>query len=348
MRGSLEVVDMPTPFKVAIVGCGKIAASHAEAVLSSPFADLVALIDPVPARAHALAERFGVRPQVAADVSEVLAGVNGAIIATPNHTHAAIAERCLAAGVAVLIEKPLAISTSEGERICQAAGRSGATVAVGYVSRFRETVRLMARLIEEGHFGQIRRFAYQFGTKGGWAPLSAYNLDRRTSGGGVLVTTGTHFIDRMLYWFGYPDEATLIDDALGGPEANAEAHFVYRKKQGFIGVARFSKTVTMPAGFVMDTDMGVVVLKDRADATIFLRPHDKPDLEMTIVPRHRAPGGDEFVQQLEDFIQAARGQRAPTVTGEQGLDSLRLLEQLYRHRRESVPTSTGVPTGSRP
>ena len=284
---------------------------------------------------------------MATDVSEVLADVDGAIIATPNHTHAVIAEQCLGAGVPVLIEKPLAISTSDGERICQAARQSGATVAVGYVSRFRETVRLMARLIEEEHFGRIRRFAYQFGTKGGWAPLSAYNLDRRTSGGGVLVTTGTHFIDRMLYWFGYPDEATLIDDAMGGPEANAEAHFVYRKKQGFTGVARFSKTVAMPAGFVLETDMGLVVLKDRADATIQVRPHDKPDIEMNLVSRRRSPAGDEFVQQLEDFIHAARGQRMPTVTGEQGLESLRLLEHLYSHRRGSVSATEVVPAVSR-
>lgn len=338
---------MSTQFKLAIVGCGKIAASHAEAVLSSPDADLAALVDPVPSRAHALAERFGIQPQVVTDVSAILGDVNGAIIATPNHTHAVIAEQCLAAGVSVLIEKPLAINTSDGERICEAARTSGATVAVGYVSRFRETVLLMARLIEDDYFGQIRRFAYQFGTKGGWAPLSAYNLDRRTSGGGVLVTTGTHFIDRMLYWFGYPDEATLVDDALGGPEANAEAHFVYHRKQGFTGVARFSKTVAMPAGFVMETEMGLVVLKDRADATIQVRPHDQPDLEMNLISRRRAPARNEFVQQLEDFIHAARGQRLPTVTGEQGLDSLRLLEHLYSHRRDNGFATEAIPAVSR-
>ena len=316
--------------KVAIVGCGKIAASHLEAALLSPLADIAALVDPVPARAQALAERFGIHTHIATSVGDVLSGTNAAIIATPNHTHATIAEQCLAAGVSVLIEKPLAITCSEGERICEAARRSGATVAVGYVTRFRETVRLMARLIADRHFGAIHRFAYQFGTRGGWAPLSAYNLDRRTSGGGVLVTTGTHFIDRMLYWFGYPDEAALIDDAAGGPEANAEAHFGYR--HGFTGIARFSKTVTLPAGFVMDTEMGRVVLKDRADATILLRPADRPDIETSIVSRHRGASGDEFVQQLEDFLRATRGESTPMVTGEQGLESLRLLDQLYSNR----------------
>jgi predicted dehydrogenase len=93
--------------------------------------------------------------------------------------------------------------------------------------------------------------------------------------------------------------------------------------------------------------MGLVVLKDRADATIQVRPHDKPDIEMNLVSRRRAPAGDEFVQQLEDFIDAARGQRMPTVTGEQGLESLRLLEHLYNHRRGSVSATEVVPAVTR-
>jgi predicted dehydrogenase len=335
---------MSTRCKVLIVGCGRIAASHLEAVLLSPLTEVAALVDPVAARAQALAERFGIEPRIATDVDAALSEADAAIIATPNHTHAAIAEQCLARRVGVLIEKPLAMTTSEGDRICEAARRSGATVAVGYVTRFRESVSLMRRLIADRHFGTIRRFAYQFGTKGGWAPLSAYNLDRRTSGGGVLVTTGTHFIDRMLYWFGFPEDAWLVDDAAGGPEANAEAHFMFR--DGVRGIARFSKTVAMPAGFVMETDMGLVILKDGADATIVVRPSDQSDLEMTIASRRRAANGNEFVQQLEDFVRATRGERAPMVSGEQGIESLRLLEQLYKNRAGQRSAHNRQPAGS--
>jgi predicted dehydrogenase len=77
-------------------------------------------------------------------------------------------------------------------------------VAVGYYMRFRNEVILLKRLLDVGYFGHIRRFHFQHGTIGGWSPLSGYNLDRNASGGGVLVVSGTHFIDLMLYWFGYP------------------------------------------------------------------------------------------------------------------------------------------------
>jgi predicted dehydrogenase len=323
-----------TRFRLAIIGCGKVAASHVEAALSSDLAEVAALVDATPGRAQALAERFDINPRLAEDISQVAGEVDGAVIATPNATHAPIAEQCLLSGVAVLIEKPLGVSPDDGRRIGDAAAQTGCTVAVGYVSRFRGNVRQLGTLIRDRYFGRIHRFAYQFGTKGGWAPLSGYNLDRRTSGGGVLVNTGTHFIDRMLDWFGYPDEMFLVDDSEGGPEANATAYFTFGGDHGFRGIARFSKTVALPAGFVMETDQGTVMLKDRSDAPILFYPNRSPDLVHAVSSRGPAAGaGDEFVQQLEDFIVAARTRRPPFVTVEQGRLSLRLIDELYRHRR---------------
>jgi predicted dehydrogenase len=318
------------PFKLAIVGCGKIATAHVEAALASGTSEVVALVDPARERAEGLAERFNLRPAIATSIGEIGAVADGAVIATPNHTHADLAEQCLSLGISVLIEKPLALNVVEGERICEAARRYGGTVAVGYVSRFRENVRLMACLIRSRYFGRIHRFAYQFGTRGGWAPVSGYNLDRRTSGGGVLVTTGTHFIDRMLDWFGYPEHAILSDDSADGPEANALMHVRYDGNEGLVGTARFSKTVTMPAGFAMETDRGTVLLRDRPDAPVLLRPANRPDLESSIYLRQAAGGvaGDEFVRQLNDFVAAVQGHVPPVVTAEQGLRSLQLLEHL--------------------
>lgn len=325
------------PFRVAIVGCGRIANAHVQAVLASAEAELAALVDPVEARARALAERHAVRATVCTDLRGVLDRIDGAIIATPNHVHAEPAVRCIEAGVAALIEKPLAVSVSEGRRICEAADAAGVTVAVGYVTRFRENVLLMRDLLRRGAFGRVRGFAYQAGTRGGWAPLSAYNLDRRTTGGGVLVVTGTHFLDRMLDWFGYPVEVALHDDSHGGPEANAVAAFTFDHPSGPIaGTARFSKSVSLEAGLVLDTEAGIVVFRDHPDAGIVVRAADTPHLESTIAPRPARPAAarpGEMVLQLEDFISAARARRDALVPARSGLESLRLLDELYGARR---------------
>lgn len=324
------------PFRIGIIGCGRISAAHAQAVLASPCAELTALVDPAPERAHALAARVGASTKIASSLDEILAEIDAAIIATPNHTHAALAVQCLERGVATLIEKPLAVSVADGERICEAAERSGACLAVGYVTRFRDNVRLMGRLLHEGRLGVVQRFAYQFGSRGGWAPVSGYNLDRAATGGGVLVVTGTHFLDRMLDWFGAPTTATLSDDSEGGPEANAVASFTFERPAGMIrGMARFSKSVALDAGVVVETDAGIAVLKDRPDALVTFRSNDDPGVvqSFAIRPPGRALAtGGEFVLQVEDFVQAARSQRAPMVTGRQGLASLQLIATLYSHR----------------
>jgi predicted dehydrogenase len=336
-------------FRTAIVGCGKIANAHAQAILASPMTELTALVDPAADRAQALAARYGVAPRIATAIDDVLPHVDGVVIATPNFTHASLAVTCVQRGVATLIEKPLAVSAAEGERICEAAEAAGVMVAVGYVTRFRDNVRLMARLLRDGAFGDVRRFAYQFGSRGGWAPVSGYNLDRAASGGGVLVVTGTHFLDRMLDLFGYPSSLQLADDSDGGPEANAVATFTFDRERGPVrGMARFSKSVALDAGLVVETASGVVILKDRPDAPVTFRPHDDPSVEQLFVPRASPDSGrSEFVRQLEDFVESARTARTPHVSGRQGLQSMRLIEDLYRHRVPLAPAAGSVSLGSR-
>ena len=326
---------MSQPFRVGIVGCGKIAPRHIRACLLSPRVELGALVDPVLTRARDLARRFAVAPVCASAVSEALPHLDGIVVAVPNHRHRDVAVECLAAGVPVLIEKPLATSVAEGMAICEASQQHRAVAAVAYVTRFGDNVQLMHELLGRGHFGAVRRFAYQSGSRGSWSPLSAYNLDRQAAGGGVLVVTGTHFLDRMLAWFGYPDEMSLQDDALGGPEANAIATFRFLGEHRCEGITRFSKSVSLPPGFVMQTDKGVVVLHDRPDAEILLRPDDLGSAEVAI--RRRTTEGpsepaDTFVRQLENFVDAVQGTVAPMVSAEQGLASLRLIEKLYASR----------------
>ena len=138
----------------------------------------------------------------------------------------------------------------------------------------------------------------------------------------------------MLAWFGYPNTMQLQDDALGGPEANAIATFRFEHQPRLEGMARFSKTVGLPPGFVMETEAGRVVLSDSPDADITLHPSRQlPGLE--IVVRRRAPAtrpADPFGRQLENFVAAVRSNTPPMVTATQGLDSLRVIETLYAHR----------------
>ena len=131
---------MPQQFRLAIIGAGLISeSSHVPAALASMDISLDAIVDPVTARATALARKFGVNPTIAADIGAIAGKVDGAVIATPNHTHKDIALRCIDAGVPVLIEKPLASSYADGLAILEAAERRRVTVAVGTAHVFART-----------------------------------------------------------------------------------------------------------------------------------------------------------------------------------------------------------------
>jgi predicted dehydrogenase len=344
---------MSEPYRIAIVGSGMIAAgAHVPAVLGWPEVRLAALVDPDVQRCRQLAERFRIAPKICADVREAIGDIDAAIIATPNHTHHAIALACIRAGVHCLVEKPLAATVAEGEEIAAAAEEHRVTAAVGYSSRFIDAVEMLGELIAAGSFGKIHRFAYQFGTRGGWNPASSYILDRNAIGGGVTVVVGTHFLDWMLAWFGYPDEVAFADDSLGGPEANALATFRYlRGDAPVVGTMRLSKTTPLPPGLVLETERGIVSLEDKSIAAdVVLRPHDAPAREMIL--RKTAgenaetsrPAGN-FARQLVDFVTACRTGTLPRVSARQGVESLRLIRQLYAARTplpEFVPLNLAV------
>ncbi|RIK73455.1 MAG: hypothetical protein DCC67_17895 [Planctomycetota bacterium] len=322
---------MHNPLNIAIVGCGRIAQRHAAACLQTEGARLAAAVDADLERARSLARLAGGDVQAATSIDELPGGIDGAVIATPNHLHCETAIACLKRGISVLIEKPLATTVADGEAIHLEAVKQGRVACVGYSQRHRPNVQLMKRLLEREHFGAVKRFAYQCGSRGGWSPLSRYNLDRQSVGGGVLVVMGTHFLDRMLHWFGYPREAALVHDGAGGPEANAFASFRFDfGGRQLEGEARFSKMTAMTPVIAMDAEAGTVVLADHDRAQIRLFPHTEPGLAVVLQDRGASGDpGDIFQLQLADFVAACRGEREPMSPSASALESLRLLETLY-------------------
>jgi predicted dehydrogenase len=327
---------MTRPFRLAIIGAGEITRqAHLPAALAAAGVEVAALVDPDAARARALIERNQLTGARAFEgLDGALEGVDGALIASPNHTHRALALRCVAAGVHALIEKPMTTTVEDAEAIVAAAEAARVTVGVGYCTRFLEPVQRMKALLDQDYFGPVRRFAYQFGTRGGWAPVSGYTLDRDATGGGVLVVSGTHFLDRMLFWFGYPDEVEYWDDSQGGPEASARARVVYKKgDRELIGDIFLSKTVALPAGFVMETPQGKVIFQEGGGGRLRFLPAARPELVHEISPQAPVAQENMYVAQIEDFVAACREGRAPLIPAREGLDNVRLTSQMYASRQ---------------
>ncbi len=337
--------DDQGPIKLAIVGCGLITESaHLPAALSSSAIEVVALVDPFVGRAHDLANKYAMDPRIADSMDAVLEDADAVLIATPNHTHFQLAMQALSEHKAVLVEKPLTNTYDEAVKLCEVAELNHTVLATGFVTRYRENVTLLKELLDAGVLGQVRSFTYQFGTAGGWAPRSGYNVPSGQRGGGVLVVSGSHFLDRMLSLFGWPEHFAYEDDSHGGIEANCRVTVSFSNGLGrFTGIIALSKTTTLTNRLTITTEQYECHLPEQDDVPLTLRRRDLPHVVQELSYGGRN-WGDPFRLQLEDLAHAMRHGGQTRVDGRAGALCVRLVEEFYG-RRVAMPEPWALASG---
>jgi predicted dehydrogenase len=143
--------------RIAVIGTGSFGRHHVRLLSQMPGVDLVGICDVDPNRAAAVAREFGCPIFTSLDA---LAGhLDAAIVATPTSTHAAIAAELLEAGVDVLIEKPIAQTSAEGERLAELAERHRRILQVGHLERFNPAVEALERAATIPLFFEIHRLS---------------------------------------------------------------------------------------------------------------------------------------------------------------------------------------------
>jgi UDP-N-acetylglucosamine 3-dehydrogenase len=339
--------EVPGKMRLGIIGCGAIAeGAHLPAALSLPDVNLTALSDTSTARLRQIRADFGLDAITYTDFRETFAKVDAVILALPNTLHAPVASEFLSRGIHVLCEKPLASTSEECEAICQAAEKSGTILAVGYVTRFHPATELTRELIRSGFLGTVQSFDYEFGTAGGWATQSGYNLSRATSGGGVLVVSGSHFMDRMLYFFDSVSLVDYIDDSYGGVEANCVARFRAELQGNPVpGRVTLSKTHRLGNRLRITAEKGVLEVREGQSRSVTFFPSGGV-LQHEIFPAGYSakPEPDFFQLQLNDFVQAIRAGSQPMVSGRQSSQSVILMERCYQSaaRMEEMWSATTI------
>src|SRR5690606_12453934 len=137
------------PLRCGVVGVGRMGRHHARVYGNLPDCELVGVVDADEQRAAEIAEKHDTRPM--SSVTELIeAGVEAVSVAAPTTRHREIAEELLGAGVACLIEKPLAGDVRDAEAIKNVAEISGATLMVGHIERFNPIMRAMQKATKNG------------------------------------------------------------------------------------------------------------------------------------------------------------------------------------------------------
>jgi predicted dehydrogenase len=191
----------PPRTRIGVIGVGAVAQiAHLPALAAREDVALVAVCDSDRAKARSLATRFGVR-DVFEDIEDLLAygRPDAVVVATPNHLHEIHVRTALSAGVAVLCERPLALSTAGVERVLEAQRRAGRPVLVGLNHRYRSDVQAARAFIHGKELGPLR------GIRGGWyqfRPSRAelgWRLRAAEAGGGALLDLGLPLLDLGLW-----------------------------------------------------------------------------------------------------------------------------------------------------
>ena len=153
----------PDLLRVALIGFGHWGPNYAR-ILAGTLggARLVACAEPSAGRLAAF-ERQYPSARAYADYSRLLrdGDVDAVIVATPTSTHREIVEQCLAAGLHVLVEKPLAATVADAEALANLAAESGRTLMVGHTFLFNPAVRAIKAYIDQGLLGDIRYLYFQ-------------------------------------------------------------------------------------------------------------------------------------------------------------------------------------------
>ena len=227
---------------IAVFGAGLVGARHV--VQAAEQANLAAVVDPSPAAA-ALAAKYGAPhfddPMACLDAMQP----DGVVIATPNALHADHALPCLARGIPVLIEKPIADTLANADRIVEASARHYVPVLVGHHRRHNPIIEQAKATIAEGALGDIVAVAGQFWL---YKPDDYFDVGWRTrAGGGPIMINCIHDIDLLRYLVGEVDEIRAMrSSAQRGQAVEDTAAILIRFASGALGTFSVSDTVVAP------------------------------------------------------------------------------------------------------
>jgi hypothetical protein len=309
--------------RVGVIGVGVMGSNHARVLAELPGVEFVGIADPDRAQARSVAQALGCAE--VADFSTLLdAGVDAVTIAAPTHLHHEIALACIARGIHVLVEKPIASTTEEGRDIVAAARRAGVTLMVGHVERFNPAVQAIKDAIRGEDILSIAI------TRVGPFPPRMSNV-------GVVIDLAVHDID-LIRWFTDSD-IVEVQPQLSSAVAEREdiALLQFRTASGVLAHINTNWLTPFKARNVQVATRRKYVMADLLTRQVTECFGFQPDGAYSM--RHLPVGHAEPLRaEIAAFAAAVRTGTAPAVTGEEGVASLEIAMRCLRAPRlEALP-----------
>ena len=314
--------------RVGVVGAGIMGSNHGRVLAGLPGVTLVGIVDPLPAHRVRAAEMTG-SPTFATLDELLVAGVDAVTIAAPTHLHHEVALACIARGVHVLVEKPIASTVEEGLDIVAAAQRAKVTLMVGHVERFNPAVAAIKHAIQGEDILSIAI------TRVGPFPPRMSNV-------GVVIDLAVHDID-LIRWF---TESDIVDVQPQLSSAVAEREDIallqFRTASGVLAHINTNWLTPFKARNVTVATRRKYVMGDLLTRQVTECFGFQPDGSYSM--RHLPVGHDEPLRaELIAFVDAVRSGKTPAVSGGEGVASLEIAIKCLDTSSSSAAASARAP-----
>ena len=352
--------------RTAIIGCGKVGRIHANALSNLSESEFVAVSDLNIESAQKMAAEYGVQPFN--DVSTMVAETNvrAVIICTPHPVHSDPAVAAMQAGASVLVEKPLASTLIDCDRMISAADQAGVKLGVISQRRLYSPVQRVKEAIVSGKIGTPTLGMVMML---GWRDEPYYRSDPwrgkwKTEGGGVLVNQSPHQLDILQWLMGPIKEVFGYWGNFNHPYIEVEdtAVATIKFKNGGLGSIVVSNSQkpglygkvhihgSNGASVGVQTDGGAMFIAGMSSVS------EPPVNDLWTIP-----GEEQFLKkwqeqdrmtfskidttsyyhqlQDQDFLCAILEDRDPMITGNEGRKTVELFSAIYRSQRDGNPVT---------
>ena len=339
--------------RIAVAGAGLIGRRHIEEIAASSSAQLAGIVDPFPA-AQDVADTFGV--PLYGSLAELFAAgrPDGVVLATPNRLHVDGGLECVAAGVPVLVEKPIGDTVAGATRLVEAAESAGVLLLTGHHRNYSPIMAKAREIVRSGVLGPIvavvgtalfHKPDDYFDVGGGW---------RRRPGGGPILLNLVHEVNSLQSLVGdvVRVQATT-SNATRGFDVEDTAAMLFTFAGGALGTFLLSDTAASPrsweqtsrentsyatcpdedcyhlAGTRGSLSVPTMRLKVYEGERSWWQPFESSTVELD--------RSDPLANQIEHFAAVIRGEVEPICSGRDGLRTLLIVDAVVEAARTGAP-----------
>lgn len=310
--------------RVGFIGTGNIAETHARRLSNVKDAEIIALSDPNEQSRRKFKANISVESVVEFnDYREMLDQhiLDAVIICTPHTMHFQQAVDAINAGLHVLVEKPMTCSSAEARVLIALAQRSRRILQVSFQRHYLPQFMYIRSAIKEGEIGRLSSVTATLYQDWKLAQEGTWRQNPRLSGGGMLMDSGSHIIDVLLWTTELTPESVSVELSKQNVAVEVDTFTAIRFAEGTVGSLNIIGQ--SPAGYFHETyafmgDKGGI-LYDNGKITLI------KNGEQAIAPVLPNVETDPD----RSFIDAIAGRNEVLVPGEYGLKVVQLTEQIY-------------------